>query len=691
MKDFYSMGAFFADINQRGDYRKYGGNPVRFLPYLSVPAESAALSNRLETAQRELERQLEADLAAEPDWEDTLRASLDNVDWTSMASVVLDVQDVKAKHGTILTSQGDSSYLASGPNPGVETYEFTCKSRVPQITGFQLEALPHESLVGPHGRLSRGSGNIVLTHFEVLVKRPGEDVSTVKLVNAVADFSQAGHPVTGAISKTSTTSWAVYPTAFDQQRTAIFYPETPVDTPQGTVLTIRLVHDSIHVTSNIGRPRLSVFHEPSPQLAESKQSAQSARVAAAAEAIKLARAGRTPEQQQAILHCYQSRSERLVKLRNEVDDATKARAAFKAATPAQKMVATVAVAPRISRILPRGNWQDKTGEVVTPAVPAILPKLATKERPNRLDLAKWLCSEDNPLAARAFVNRLWTLYFGNGLTNTPEEFGSQGEYPVNPQLIDYLSRFFIDSGWDIKQLIRVIVMTDAYKRQSNTSPEIHRLDPSNRYLTRQSIIRLPAEFIRDNGLIVSGLLYETSYGPSVFPYQPVGYWSGLSHPVRVYQPSSGNDQHRKGLYTYWQRTFLHPFLKNFDAPSREEASCKRVVSNTPIQALNLLNDPTFLEISGQFAMRVIEQQHGSVEDAIDWAVEEALGRKPSKHEAKVLNDLYQSEYSALSQSPELITDIHKSFMTRTPLTASDAAFVSVARVITNLHEFLVRR
>ena len=599
-RDFYRMGAFFADIHQRGDYRKDGGNPIMFRPYFELPSSSQ--------------------------W--ALGGDRDS----SALPTLLDVTDAKSSHGTILTAQEDGSFLASGPMPANETYAFSGTSSVRRITGFQLEALTHASLVKPMGGLSRGNGNFVLTYVEVRVQHPGQDAVPVKMASAVADFSQNGLSIRGSLSADANTGWAVYPTPLGQKRTAIFYPETPVETHPETVITIRLVHGSQYAQHVIGRPRLSVFSDASP--------------------------------------------------------------ALPAADTSKKViiVSTVAVEPRVSRVFPRGNWQDTSGEIVMPGVPMVFAQIPTSERASRLELAQWLCSEDNPLAARSFVNRMWIMFFGNGLTNTPEDLGSQGEYPINLELLDFLSRYFVESGWDMKKLIRTIVLTEAYRRDSALTVKTKDLDPANRYLTRQSIVRLPAEVIRDNGLIVSDLLNKQVGGPSVFPYQPAGYWSGLSHPVRVYRSSTGPQQYRKGLYTYWQRTFLHPFFKNFDAPSREEATCRRVVSNTPIQALNLLNDRTFLEISGHFAMRISEQPFPTTESAVTWAFNQALGRKPTTDEISTLSHLYSTQLITYQNTPQPLIELRTSVgLTGKELSPTDGAWISVARALLNLHEYIVRR
>ncbi len=252
--------------------------------------------------------------------------------------------------------------------------------------------------------------------------------------------------------------------------------------------------------------------------------------------------------------------------------------------------------PRPIRILPRGNWLDDSGDIVKPGVPEFLPQLSTGDGPaTRRDLAEWLVRSENPLTARVFVNRLWMLFHGKGLVTTSDDFGSQGTWPTHPRLLDWLAVEFVESGWNVKHIIRLMVTSETYRQSSFVTPELRQADPYNIWLARQSRFRLNAETVRDNALAVSGLLVKTVGGPSVKPYQPEGYWDHLNFPKRSWEHDTGEKQYRRGLYTYWCRTFLHPSLLAFDASTREECTVERPRSNTPLQALALLNDPTYVE------------------------------------------------------------------------------------------------
>ena len=267
--------------------------------------------------------------------------------------------------------------------------------------------------------------------------------------------------------------------------------------------------------------------------------------------------------------------------------------------------------PATVRILPRGNWMDETGEVVKPALPQYLPRpVVTGRDLTRLDLARWLVSRDNPLTARTVMNRLWKQFFGAGLSRQLDDLGAQGEPPSNPALLDWLACEFMDSGWDVKHMVHTIVTSETYKQTSVATPKLLADDPLNRELARQSAYRIDAELVRDQALAVSGLLVAKIGGPSVKPYQPDGYWENLNFPERRYVADQGDAQHRRGLYTWWQRSFLHPSLLAFDAPSREECCAERARSNIPQQALVLLNDPTYVEAARAFAARVLRRVLG---------------------------------------------------------------------------------
>jgi hypothetical protein len=355
---------------------------------------------------------------------------------------------------------------------------------------------------------------------------------------------------------------------------------------------------------------------------------------------------------------------------------------------------TESAEPRMMRVLARGNWQDESGAVVTPAVPAFIGGLESgSAQSTRLDLAAWLTSAENPLTARVFVNRLWKMCFGTGISKVLDDVGSQGEWPTHPELLDHLAVVFMDSGWDIKHTIRYIVTSATYRQASAVSPELRERDPYNRLMARQSRFRLEAELVRDNALRISGLLVPTVGGRSVRPYQPAGYYRELNFPVREYQVDTGENLYRRGVYTHWQRTFLHPSLLAFDAPNREECTAERTISNSPLQALVLMNDPTYIEAARVFAERIVREGGESVDARIAWAYRHALSRAPNTREAEVMADLYarhRAEFAEDRGAAAAFIDIGEMPAPAALDAVELAAWSSVSRTLFNLHETIYR-
>ncbi|MFL2435065.1 MAG: PSD1 and planctomycete cytochrome C domain-containing protein [Verrucomicrobiales bacterium] len=317
---------------------------------------------------------------------------------------------------------------------------------------------------------------------------------------------------------------------------------------------------------------------------------------------------------------------------------------------------TQSVKPRLTRILPRGNWLDETGEIVEPAVPAFLGDLKVEDRrANRLDFANWLVDPENGvggLTARVFVNRLWYLMFGEGISTSLDDFGGQGSPPTIPALLDNLSVEFHKNGWDIKGLIKLIVTSHAYKLSSNSDSKTKSVDPLNHHFSHQSMHRLPAEMIRDNILETSGLLFKEYGGPSVKPFQPKGYYKHLNFPKREYQAHTDKRRLKRSVYIHWQRQFLHPMLQAMDAPTREECVAKRSKSNSPVAAMVLLNDPSFYEAAEEFA-KIIIQSANSDDERIKFAFQRALFRDPDELEENIINQLLKNIRQGLSNDGQL--------------------------------------
>ena len=289
------------------------------------------------------------------------------------------------------------------------------------------------------------------------------------------------------------------------------------------------------------------------------------------------------------------------------------------------------------------------------------------------------------------MNRLWKLYFGQGLSKTVEDLGTQGEWPTHPELLEWLSVEFRDSGWNMKQMIRLIVTSETYRRSSVLSPAARAVDPYNRLLSSQSRVRLDAEFIRDNALAVAGLLSPRIGGESDFPYQPAGYWEYLNFPGRTWPDASGERQHRRGMYTHWQRSFLHPSLLAFDAPSREECVADRPRSNTPQQALTLLNDPTYIEAARAFAGRILHEGGSDTPSRLKWAYQQVLSRDPHPAEIVLFEGVLQKHAERFQSDPAAAKQLLTVGQTPTDANAEElAAWTSVARILLNLHETITR-
>ena len=353
--------------------------------------------------------------------------------------------------------------------------------------------------------------------------------------------------------------------------------------------------------------------------------------------------------------------------------------------------------PRTVRLLPRGNWMDDSGPVVEPAIPAFLGSLPTAGRASRADLARWLVRPVaeggiGELTARVIANRIWALFFGVGLCRSANDFGGQGEPPDHPELLDQLAIELFESGWDLRQLIRSIVTSRAYRMTSNAPAKLLARDPDNRLLARQGRWRYPAEGVRDAALLASGLLVEQLGGPSVHPYQPAGYYQHLNFPKRAYRPDSDQRQWRRGLYVHWQRMFLHPQLTAFDAPSREECTAARMRSNTPKAALVLLNDPTFVEAARKLAERVFTTADTD-ENRLITLWRQAVSRFPDDQERALLAGLLarrRQEYRDDPQAASALLAIGISPLDASIDPAELAAWTATARAVLNLREAIGR-
>ena len=561
--------------------------------------------------------------------------------------------------GTVLTVQPDSGVLASGPNPDKNTYTLELATSG-TLTGLRLEVLPDPSLPA-RGPGRAGNGNFVLSELVAERLTPGAEPQKLVFSKAQASIEQASfaeaHPdkrwsAASALTPDSF-GWAILPDAGKPHELIATFAE-PITLADGETLRITLVqnHGTDH---NLGKFRLTALT-----------------------------GAEVPET-----------------LKKELADARKAKSDYEASV-GRCLVTVQNTKPRTVRILPRGDFLNETGEVVTAALPAFLTSpssrgLATPSGSakggSRLDLANWLVSRENPLTARTVVNRFWRQFFGNGVSKVLEDLGAQGEPPANPALLDWLACEFVDSDWDVKHLVRLMVNSNTYKQVSTASKALLAADPYNREYARQSRFRLEAEEVRDNALAVSGLLSLKLGGPSVKPYQPERYWENLNFPVRDWKADQGESQYRRGLYVWWQRSFLHPSMLAFDAPSREECTAERNRSNIPQQALVLLNDPTYVEAARAFGVGILTQASGSPEQKLTWAFQQALQRNPTASEQKTLLMVYNQRLAAYKADTAASDALLKTGYAPLPALLDKpelAAWTHVARVLLNLHETITR-
>ncbi len=666
-RDFYAMASFFADVQETPVGRREPGMPV---PSPEDEKELARRDSETAAAKKRLDDSVALLIASNPDFEKDLSSS--------SAWLVLDSVETKVQGESQLKRQEDGSLKSTGKSAAQETYVFTFEAKS-KLTGFRLEALTDDELPAKGPGLAP-NGNFVLTEFKVAMLGANEKVMPVKVARAVADHSQSGHEIATAIDGKDATGWAVLP-QIGQPHEAVFELATPLGEGK---YTVTLEFKSQFPQHGIGRLRVSGTSVEKP----------ATRWVPPALRAVLAKAAdqRNDAEKSQLLAYLRDQSARFQPERDAVQKLVADREAFVKQMPASLI--TVSAAPRMVRMLPRGNWLDDSGEPVLPAVPAFLGKVETGDkRATRLELANWMISADNPLPARVFVNRMWKLFYGQGLSKSLEDLGSQGEWPTHPELLDQLAVEFRESGWNVKQLVRLMVTTGAYRQTSVQTKETRAADPFNRLLSAQNRSRLDAEFIRDNALAISGLLSPRIGGESDLPYQPEGYWEFLNFPRRTWVHDKGERQYRRGMYTFWQRSFLHPSLAAFDAPSREECTADRPRSNTPQQALTLLNDPSYVEAARVFATHIMKEGGDTDDSRLTWAFRRAVSRAPKPEELAILQKLLAKHREEFRANPAGADQLPRTGEAPLPdgLNKPDlAAWTSIARTILNLHETITR-
>jgi len=706
-RDFYSMAAFFADVKQWGVYNdyKYTPNPDLkgwsndhpFPPEIEVENDylkrraahfrglirehlaSLAALNRTDSAFRDWTIFSREFVAKSPEGWKQLRAVVPEPPRptvTFKTNVTATATNIVAKTNqpappTITAADGGAIRVALSKKKEEEKIELRLSSG--PIAALRLERLAGEDDEDLEpGAQARG------VRLSASLKRDGKETK-VSFYRADAAGKEPryanGEEVIGVLP-----GWRPSTRRANETQVAVWLPEPPMDIKAG---------DSLVVTLRSAGP-LTVRLAASPFAAEDP--VQSGADAAFRDALAIAPATWSDVQRELLSGRYL--------LSTQADK--EAFATFKKLQASllecrngrTHSMITEVQAPYTMRVLPRGNWQNESGEIVQPAPPHFLPqpKPAT-EQFTRLDLARWLVSRENPLTARVFMNRLWKQFFGAGISAAVDDVGAQGEWPVHPALLDWLGIEFMDSGWNVKHMVKIVVMSSTYRQDSNLRPELRDLDPQNRWLASQNPRRLDAEFVRDNALFVAGLLNPDVGGPSARPYQPAGYYANLQFPDRDYVAQDDDRQYRRGVYMHWQRTFLHPMLANFDAPSREECTANRPASNTPQQALTLLNDATFVEAARVFATHLLGSGRASDNRRIEAVYQKALGRAPRSKEAASLRKFLSEQRDYYKINPEDAKKVLDVGFSPAPSDADEtelAAWTQVCRVVLNLHESITR-
>ena len=742
-KDFYSMKAFFADIKETGLVADRGRNAwgsKMMLPSLEQQWRLDELNRQLNWLNAELDQRAQALSARQAEWEKTLSAAhkAGQLEWKfqrplsataangSTLKIYNDEELTQTQYrgGSVIveTGKGDGLIIASGVLPEREVYTVTFKPGAGEWTAFGVEAVQEESL--PADRFARGADRFVISEIEAEAAHGGQKQKLHFVLATTDKFGeQIENHAQNAIDGDNKTGWGV---SYGDGRNGFIALRLAekLRTTADTVVTVRLRQESDVRKALLGRFRMALssaeFSWPDHTAKLPRPLRGLTQEVITALAVTPGTRGEQPKK--ILFDFFKWAAPELQPLNIRLAQLEAERDRLDAEIP--RVVVAEATTPMETRILPRGNFLDESGELLTPAIPVVFGKLDTGERrANRLDLANWLVSKQNPLTARVFVNRTWRQFFGTGLSKVLEDLGSQGEWPVHPELLDWLASEFMhpvwdegagerESGkagvhdWDVKHLIRLIVTSHTYRQASTPSPttnpqsaslEIGRNpqsdDPDNRLLAHQNRFRVEAETVRDIALSVSGLLVEKFGGPSVKPYQPDGYLGALNFPKRDYAADRGEALYRRGLYVHWQRTFLHPSLTTFDAPSREECTVNRVSSNTPLQALELLNDPIYVEAARVFAQHALQQGGATSELQIGWAFERGLGRKASPEERRILSNLYRknlAQFQRDAKTAQELLGVGDAPVAKGIATARLAAMTTITRAILNLHETITR-
>jgi len=697
-EEYYRMFAFLNDTNE--------ANVAVY-----TPAEQMKRTEILRRT-REIEGELQR---RDPQWQQQMsrweqEISAGQPQWTVIRPAVDDI----STGGQRYYLQDDGSFLTQGYAPTKHKVKLTVQTDVQNITAFRLELMndPNLPMNGPGRSLK---GGCALTEFEVdaAPARAADKVTKVKFAKATADINppetvlapvfddksgkrRVTGPVEYAIDGKDETAWGIDagPGLRNQPRKAVFLAASPISNPGGTILTIYLTEDhggwnsDDNQNNNIGRFRLSLTTTPGATADPVPQRVR--------DILQIPPDQRTPEQTQTVFGYWRTR---VPEWRAENKEITEIWMGYPEGSA--QLVLNERARPRETHVLTRGDFL-KPASLVTPGVPAFLHPLPhdgtwRNGEPTRLTFAEWLASRNSPTTARSIVNRVWQAYFGIGIVATAENFGTQAEPPSHPELLDWLAVNFMDDGWSLKKLHKLIVMSATYQQTSRVTPESYERDPYNRLLARGPRFRVDGEVVRDIQLLASGLLNPRVGGPSVFPPAPSFlFLPPASYGPKPWKESLGDDRYRRALYTFRYRSVPYPMLEVFDSPNGDTSCVRRARSNTPLQALTLLNEPMALESARALAEQALLRGGSTDQQRLTYAFRRCLARKPEPKETTELLAFVHKETGRFSDGELNSWDILggnpalASLLPRSMTPAQLAGWTALSRVLLNLDETITK-
>ncbi|QDU62099.1 Planctomycete cytochrome C [Planctomycetes bacterium Pan216] len=668
-REYYGFYAFFNSMDEKDIAAPLSSETQAYQQALAAwqPKHQQAVARV-----KEFERELPARQAA---WESKTQSEGGLKGWD-----LLDPTGALSSGGATLTKLDDGSMLASGPRPKVDEYTLVARMPGKRITALRVEVLPDDKLPakGP-GRADHG--NLVLSELK-LSTAPSSDplkASKVEFSAASASHEQAKYFAKHAIDGKNNTGWAIADPKknFHRPHTLTAVVKKPMEVDGGLV-TLRL--KQFYPDHSIGRFRVFVTEtDPNeiPSLASDQVIA----------AFETPAKERSAEQAKVLAAYYRTVDPEMVKRTKALAAVTNAKPK---APPTKAQSLVERAKPRTTNVHVRGDFLRKGDEVI-PHTPASLPPLSPRaSQPDRLDLAQWIANPDNPLTARVAVNRVWKHLFGRGLVRTVEDFGTQGDDPSHPELLDWLAQRYPELDWSRKRLIKLIVTSATYRQSSKYRPELRDVDPQNVLLSRQNRFRVEAEVVRDLFLSASGLLHDKVGGPSVYPPLPPSVIKLAYAGSGRWPTSKGKDKYRRGMYIFVKRTVPFPMLNTFDAPEASETCTRRERSNTPLQALTLLNDESLLECARALGERIAKADKKTIDEEVAFAFRLTLGREPTAEEATTMKDFFKSVKEMAAADPKESAQFAGDPDASEHEAPDAAARVALARVLLNLDEFLTR-